>query len=152
MSRALGVWCKPTEIMFALSADGLLIEDRDHERLRAPALYEETERLRRLLDAVGRVIAETRVEVVRVLLPGPIKGAYSSLAPRATLETLVRLAAENAPVPVDLLHRKTARTRVGMSQTGKFEDLIESVIPNPVGRYWREGRRYAAIAAIAEEP
>lgn len=137
--------------MFALGEDAVLVED-DHERLRAPALYEETERLRKLLDAAGRVIAETRVEVVRVLLPEqPYSGSYNSLAPRAALETLVRLAADDADIPVQLLHRSTARARLGMPRRGKFEDHIRSVIPNPVGRYWADGRRLAAAAAIAEE-
>lgn len=150
VTRTLGVWCKSAEIMFAVASDGVVIDDRDHERVRAPALYEETEGLKRLLEAVGRVVVETGAERVRVLLPEQMyKGSYGSLAPRATLETLVRLAAENAEVPVELLHRNTARARVGMPKRGRFEDHVETVIPIPVGRYWAGGRKLAAIAAIA---
>lgn len=150
MSRALGVTCKSELILLAVGEDGVLVED-DHERLQAPALLEETERLRGLKDAVGRVIAETRPQVVRILRPEAVySGSYAALAPRAALETLVRLAAEDAGVRVELLHRGTARARVGMPRSGNFESHISSVIPTPVGRYWAAGRRLAAIAAIAE--
>jgi hypothetical protein len=67
------------------------------------------------------------------------------------LETLVRLAAANANVDLELLHRNGARARVGMPRRGRFEDHIPSVIPEPVGKYWAAGRRLAAVAAIAEE-
>jgi hypothetical protein len=98
------------------------------------------------------VLAETQPGVVRVLLPEQTyKGSYSSLAPRAALETLVRLASDNGDVPVERLHRNTARARVGMPRGGKFEDHITAIIPEPMGRYWAAGRRLAAVAAIAEE-
>jgi hypothetical protein len=151
MARALGVSCKSDVIFFAVGQDGVLVDDQ-HERLRAPALYEEAERLKGIVDAIGRVIAETSVEVVRLLPPEQTyEGRYSALAPRATLETLVRLAAHTAGVPVEVPHRSTARSRVGMPPKGNFEGNIASVIPTPVGRYWNAGRRLAAIAAIAEE-
>jgi hypothetical protein len=151
MSRALGVWCKNDEVMLALAENGGLLED-SHERLKAPALFEQTESLRAVLDSIGRVLAEIRPDVVRVLLPEQTyKGSYTSLAPRAALETLVRLAAANADIELELLHRNSARARVGMPRRGSFEDHIPAVIAEPVGKYWAAGRRLAAVAAIAEE-
>jgi predicted NBD/HSP70 family sugar kinase len=151
MARALGISCKSDEIMLAVAENGVVVED-DHERVRAPALYEESEQLKGVFDAIGRVITETRAEVVRVLLPEQTyKGSYMALAPRATLEALVRLAANNAHVPVEVLYRNTARARVGMPKSGNFESHIASVIPTQVGRYWKAGRRLAAIAAVAGE-
>jgi hypothetical protein len=150
MGRALGVWCKNDEVMLALADNGALVED-SHERLKAPALFEQTESLRAVLDDVGRVLMEVRPDVVRVLLPEQTyNGSYASLAPRAALETLVRLAAANADIELELLHRNSARARVGMPRRGRFEDHIPSVIPEPIGRYWATGRRLAAVAAIAE--
>lgn len=151
MARALGVWCKNDEVMLALAENGALLKD-SHERLRAPALFEQTESLRAVLASIGRVLAEVRPDVVRVLLPEQTyKGSYASLAPRAALETLVRLAAANADVELEMLHRNSARARVGMPRRGSFEDHIPSVIPEPLGKYWAAGRRLAAVAAIAEE-
>ncbi len=150
MGRSLGVSCKSDVIFLALAEDGELI-DNEHQRLQAPELLEETEQLRALQDAVGRVIAETRAKAVRVLMPElPYKGRYVTLAPRAALETIVRLAGESANVSVEVLQRSTARARVGMPREGKFEDLIVSVIPTRVGSYWAQGRRLAAVAAIAD--
>lgn len=150
MARALGVSCKSDVIYFAVGQDGVLIED-EHERLRAPALYEEAERLKGVVDAVSRVIAETGAEVVRVLPPEQTyEGKYTALAPRATLEALVRLAAHAAGVPAEVPHRSAARARVGMPRKGNFEGHIASVIPEPVGKYWNAGRKLAPIAAIAQ--
>jgi hypothetical protein len=39
---ALGVWCKNDEVMLAIADTGALVED-SHERLKAPALVEQTE-------------------------------------------------------------------------------------------------------------
>jgi hypothetical protein len=151
MGRALGVWCKNDEVMLALAENRTLLQD-SHERLKAPAMFEQTEGLRAVLDAMTRVLAEVRPDVVRVLLPEQTyRGSYTSLAPRATLETLVRLAAANAHVELELLHRSSARARVGMPRGGSFEGHIASVILEPVGKYWAAGRRLAAVAAIAEE-
>jgi hypothetical protein len=152
MPRTLGVSCKADVILIALAEDGILVEIApEHKRLQAPDLLEETEQLRALQDAVGRVLADTGADLVRLLLPEPTyKGSYMALATRAALETVVRLAGEKANVTVEVLRRNTARARVGMPQRGKFEPLIASVIPTGAGRYWAEGRRLAAIAAIAD--
>lgn len=142
--------CKTDVILLALAENGVLIED-PHERLLASEMLEETEQLRALQDDVGRAITETGADTVRVLLPElTYKGSYAALAPRVALETLVRLAGTEANVTVEVLQRSTARARVGMARAGKFEDQIASVIPARVGRYWAEGRRLAAVAAIAD--
>jgi hypothetical protein len=149
--RALGVWCKKEEVLFAVADDGRLVDD-DHRLLHAsPALLEASEALQGTQDDVGRVIAEVAPDVVRILQPEQrYEGSYISLAPRVTLETLVRLAAVRAGVPVEMLHRATARARVGVPQKGKLETHVPKVFPAPVGKYWARGRQLAAIAAVAE--
>jgi hypothetical protein len=145
----LGVWCKKDRVLFAVAEDGAL-QDDPHQRLLAPTLLEASEALPGLIDDIGRVIGEVGVDVVRILQPEQTyEGSYSSLAPRAALETLVRLAGVRADIPVEMLHRLTARARVGIGRAGKLEDHIPLLIPNPVGKYWADGRRLAAIAAIA---
>ena len=78
------------------------------------------------------------------------KDSYARIAPRVTLETLVRLACVRAGIPVEMLHRASARSRLGVPRRGKLEDLVATVT-DPVGKYWNAGRSLAAAAALAEE-
>jgi hypothetical protein len=148
--RALGVTCKKDQVLLAIAEDGALLHDMP-ERLQAPALLEETERLQAMLGDIGRTLSEIRPDVVRLLLPEQTyEDSYGRIAPRATLETLVRLAAVQLGIPVEVVHRNTARSRLGMPRGGKFEGHIPSVVGDPVGKYWNSGRNLAAAAALAE--
>lgn len=150
MTRSLGVECKKQEVYLALAEDGSLL-DEDPQRLQVPAVHEETARLRSFLDDFGRVLTEARPDAVRILQPEQVYEArYTELAPKAALETLVRLACVTANVPVEVLHRATARSRTGLGSKGKLDDLIKKNI-EPVGKYWNAGRKYAAVAALSEE-
>jgi hypothetical protein len=151
VSTALGVNCRRDAILLAVARDGELVDGLP-EKLTAPALLEETERLPAMLDAIARVLAEVRPAVVRVLMPEQTyDDSYMRIAPRATLETLVRLAAHAAGVPVQMVHRNTARTRLGMSRSGSFDGQIPATVGEPVGKYWNAGRSLAAAAALAED-
>lgn len=150
MSVALGVNCKKDDVLLAVARDGELF-DGCTPNLKAPALLEETEGLQAMLDDITRVIAEVKPDVVRVLMPEPTyEDSYGRIAPRATLETLVRLAAQRAGVPVEMLNRNSARARLGMPKSGKFEGHIPTAVGEPVGKYWNAGRNLAAAAALAE--
>src|SRR3712207_410823 len=103
--RALGVVCKKDEILLAVADDGELV-DGEAEKLTAPALLEESERLQGMLEDIDRMLAEVRPDVVRVLLPEQTyDDSYARIAPRVALETLVRLAAVNAGISVEMLKR-----------------------------------------------
>jgi hypothetical protein len=149
MARALGVECKKQLVYLALAEDGEVV-DAEPQRLQVPAVHEETARLREFLGDFGRVLAETKPDAVRVMQPEQIYEAqYAELAPKATLETLVRLACDDAGIAVEVLHRATARSRVFGTQ-GNMDKLIADNV-EPVGKYWNTGRKYAAVAALAEE-
>jgi hypothetical protein len=151
MARVLGVWCKKDAIMLAIADDGELVDD-PHQRLQAPALLERSERLRAILDDVKRVLAEVEPDEVRVLMPETrYEASYVQMAPRVTLETLVRIAALDAGAPVEMLNRATARARLDMPKKGPFDGHIPAVISVPVGNYWTAGRNLAAAAALAED-
>jgi hypothetical protein len=53
-------------------------------------------------------------------------------------------------VPSEVLRRGTARSRLRLPSAGKFGDVFEALMPEPVGRYWAEGRNLAAAAALAD--
>ena len=101
--------------MLAVAEAGELVDD-PHQRLQAPALLEATERLRAVKDDLGRVLAEVKPDQVRLLMPEQTyKASYGQIAPRAALETVVRLSCADASVPVEMLHRNSARARLGMA-------------------------------------
>jgi hypothetical protein len=150
MGRVLGVTCFKNEVLLALASDGTLVAD-GHEKLTTAAVLEETERLLAMQTDVERMLAEVRPERVRILMPEQTyKDSYSRIAPRVTLETLVRLACVRAGLPVEMLHRASARSRLGVPRKGKLEAHMSDVT-EPVGKYWNTGRSLAAAAALAEE-
>ena len=150
MGRVLGVACFKDEILMAVASDGTLVADR-HEKLTTAAVLEETERLVAMQTDLERMLAEVRPERIRILMPEQTyKDSYSRMAPRVTLETLVRLACIRAGLPVEMLHRVSARSRLGVPRKGKLESHISDVT-EPVGKYWNAGRNLAAAAALAEE-
>ena len=144
----MGIERKKQEVYVAFAQDGALI-DHEPQRLQVPAVHEETARLRGFLVDFGHVLAETKPDAVRIAQPEQVYEAqYTELAPKAALETLVRLACDDAGVPVEVLHRSTARSRV-FGRQGKMDQLIDAAI-EPVGRDWNAGQKYAAVAALAE--
>ncbi len=151
MPTVLGVNCRKDEVFFAVARDGVLV-DGLVERLQAPALLEETERLKAMLDDVSRILEDLKPDSVHILMPEQTyRDSYGRIAPRVALETLVRLAAHDAGTLVETLHRASARARLGMPRSGDFASHIDSVIGDPVGRYWNSGRNLAAAAALAED-
>jgi hypothetical protein len=151
MAGVLGVNCKKDEIFLALAEGGSVV-DSTVEKISAPALLEETERLQAIFDDVTRALTEIEPEEVRILMPEQTyKDSYLRIAPRAALETLVRIAAHGAGVEVEMLHRNSARSRLGMPRSGKFDRHIPATVGDPVGRYWNAGRNLAAAAALAED-
>jgi len=147
MARSLGVECKKQEVYLALADDGELL-DEEPQRLRVPAVHEETARLRSFLSDFGRVLAEAKPDVVHILQPETIYSAsYKELAPKAALETLIRLACLEADVSVEMVHRAAIRSSLGGK--GKLDELIAAKI-KPVGKYWSAGRNYAAAAALTK--
>lgn len=150
MTRSLGVECKKQTVYLALCEDDTLL-DEGTLRLEVPAVHEETARLQRFLSDFERLLAEARPDAVRIMQPEAVYEArYSELAPKAALETLIRLACDNAGILVEVLQRPTARKRTGLPQKGNLGELIGEHI-EPVGKYWTAGRMYAAVAALAEE-
>jgi len=151
MGRVLGISCSKGGVLLALVGDdGSLSASPD--RVKPSALLAEDEALRAMLADLGRIISSARVSRVRLLLPEASVGhKHPDIAPRIAYETLFRLAAFQAGVPVEQLSRSEARRRLGLGTRGEFEKLLtEEIIGLPVGRYWSEGRKLAMAAALAD--
>ena len=148
MSRSLGIWAKKQEVYLAVAEDGVVVEV-EPQRIEAPSVMEENERLDGFLTSIRHAIDEVSPDAVRILQPEQVyEASYSEFAPRITLEALVRLACVQAGVPVEVLHRMTPRSRTGLPRRGSLDDLISANV-DPVGKYWNAGRKYAAVAALA---
>jgi len=131
-----------------LRVDGAVQEEPD----RYPwPVGEDSERLAVAQDEIADLLDDLRVETVAVLLPERdprYKWVYETAAARASMETLIRLAAVRAKIPVEVLHREAVRSRLKL--LGKLEKHLDRLV-SPVGTYWRPGRGEAALAALAAE-
>jgi hypothetical protein len=150
LTTTIGINCTSQYAFVAVVVAGRVAEHQP-ERLELPAL-EMSERLKVFVEDTARelkAIGGTAVSVLKAeRAPGvPIK--HSTVYARATLETLVRLAAVEARVPVELTDRRTVRSRLKIPFKGKLEDHLDAMFPTHVGQYWNAGRGLAAMAALA---
>jgi hypothetical protein len=146
MARILGVECKKQAVYLAVADAGELVE-AEPQRLDVPAIHEQTERLRAFLNDFGHLLTEAKPDAVHILQPETnYTATYSEFAPKAALETLIRLACLDAGIDVEIVHRASVRSALG-SGKGNVEKLIETNI-QVVGKYWNAGRNLAAAAAL----
>jgi hypothetical protein len=112
---------------------------------------EASEQLVATLEDIRRTYAELRPDVIGLLKPeqSQRKHAYDQLAPRVALETLLRVAAVDASIDIEVLARPTVRARLGIPRSGELGSHVSSVIAEPVGHYWNAGRDVAGLAALA---
>jgi hypothetical protein len=151
MRRILGVHCTP-KCAFLAMLEGTALRPVP-ERLEWPA-GEESERLAELFQDARSLVGEQAIERLAILLPergGSFQQGYFAVAPRVAMETVLRLSATLAGVEVVMLQRPTVRTALGCGKQGGLEKHLGRVIPNPVGKYWNQGRGLAAMAAVAAE-
>jgi hypothetical protein len=150
VSRSLGIWAKKQEIYLAVAEDGALV-DENPQRIEAPSIMEANERLGGFLTSVRHAVDDISPERALILQPEQMyQASYSEFAPRLALETAVRLVCDERGVPVEVLHRTTARSKLGFGKSGTLDSHIEAQI-EPVGKYWNAGRKYAAVAALVGE-
>ncbi len=149
MATTVGVNCNSEHAFVAVAVDGRIV-DRAPERLELPAM-EESERLDVFIEDVARELKALGPDRISVLKHDHMKGQpvkVAALESRVVLETLVRLAAVKAGIPVEMTHRRTVRARLDCGFDGSLEDHLDQVIPTAVGQYWRAGRGLAAMAAL----
>jgi len=123
-------------------------------RIQPANLSEASAELEATLDEIGRALTQLRPDSIVLLLPEQSpqhKHAYSQIAPRVTMETLLRLAAVRAAVPIELMSRPTLRSRLELPAKGDLASHTALRITEPVGPYWNAGRNVAALAALAGE-
>lgn len=137
--------CGPRIAYLAVLEDGAVDPDAP-DRIQAPTGMETGEGLLECIREVQRKLAQARAERVALLR------AEANAAPspeRAEFETLIRVAAAQEGTPLDLVARATVRSRLGLPRRGSLETHITLGAGPASGRYWREGRALAVMAAKA---
>jgi hypothetical protein len=149
--RVLGAACSTEAVNLAVAVNGEVVDGLP-ERLRPAHGVELGERLLEFIEDVARALAQVRPDRVALLLPEAHRRgttSYQRVAPRVTLETLLRVAAARERYPLSLVARPTVRAALGLPKKGALDDHLGAA-GTPVGRYWRDGRGLAALAALAE--
>jgi hypothetical protein len=148
--RALGVTCNPHIAYLTLAVDGLIAQTVV-ERVEVAAQYEASAELLSTLDEIKRAFGQLQPDAVVLLMPEQSrhKRTYQEIAPRVALETLVRIAAVQENIDIEVLARPTLRARLDIPKTGELSSHVSSVIAEAVGRYWTAGRDVAGLAALA---
>src|SRR5262249_19214841 len=122
--RALGIWAKKGEIYLAVAEDGQIVE-MDPQRIQAPAVMEASERLSGFLVSLRHALGDLPPERARILQPeSNPPSPYGNLAPKIALETAVRVVCDETHVPVEVLHRAPARSRLGLERNGTLDRRI----------------------------
>jgi hypothetical protein len=147
--RALGAHCTAKALYFAVAENGT-IAAAGVQKVEVPDGLRAGASLAALAAELRCRLAEISATRAALLMPRSYRAPNLAVA-RLGAETLLRLIAADHGLEVELLHRATARTRLGIGQTGSLDARIAVLFPTPVGEYWAEGRRYAAFAALACE-
>jgi hypothetical protein len=147
--RVLGVTCSPKSAFLSLAEDQAIVA-AGVSRIDVASQYEASEEMLSTLDEIRRALEGLRPDRVVVLKPElNQRMTYDQFGPRIALETLVRLATVQAHAEIEVMARPTVRSRLGLSKSGSLASRVAEVVPDPVGKYWREGRGIAALAALA---
>jgi hypothetical protein len=123
--RALGVTCNPPTAYLTLAIDGTIMEAQV-ERVEVAAQYEASAELLSTLDEIKRAFGQLRPDIVALLMPeqGRHKRTYQEIAPRVALETLVRIAAVQENINIEVLARPTLRARLGIPKAGELSSHV----------------------------
>jgi hypothetical protein len=148
--RVLGVNCTSTAAYFAVADRNVLASDMP-ERLKPSIGMESGMRLLEFKSEVSNVLGKATPDRVMLLLAEPKEkgGTHQQHAPRIAMETLIRVAAAEEDLPLDLLQRATVRSRLALPKTGSLLDALNKADIEAVGQYWTTGRGLAALAALA---
>jgi hypothetical protein len=148
--RALGVHCTPKAIYFATAEAGEIVT-RGPQKVEVPDGLRSGSSLTALVEELRRRLAETAATHGALLQPQSYEGGPKAVIARVGAETLLRATGADIGLNFELLNRSTARSRLGMNKSGPLDERIAELLPHPIGKYWAEGRRYAAVAALACE-
>lgn len=141
----LGCSCTGSAAYFTLMRGDDYVDD-PLTRIPVADILDSGEQLTELRDRV-RVELE-RIHPDAVALLGSISQprSYNAAAERATVEAIVRLAAQELHIRCGRLSPPTVLARLGLAQAGKFEVKARSFFQTEHPPYWAERCKAAAVA------
>jgi hypothetical protein len=142
----LGCSCTASAAHFALMNGDAYVDD-PLTRIQVAGILDRGERIVELRDRV-RVELE-RIKPNAVALLGSISrpASYNVAAERATVETVVRLAAQELGLTCERLSPPTVLARLRLSRSGKFDVRARSFFAEEHPPYWSERCKAALVAA-----
>jgi hypothetical protein len=115
-------------------------------RIQVADILDRGERLIELRERIRVELERIRPDCVALLGSIAQPPSYNAAAERATVETIVRLAAQELHLNCERLSPPTVLARLGLGQKGKFEMKARSFFPDEHPPFWAERSKAAAVA------
>jgi hypothetical protein len=141
----LGCSCTGTAAHFALMSGDAYVTD-PLTRIQVADILDRGERLVELRDRVRLELERIDPDAVALLGSIAQPASYNVAAERATVETVVRLAAQELGVTCERLSPPTILARLGLSRSGRFDLKARSFFDEEHPPYWSERCKAAAVA------
>lgn len=141
----LGCSCNGSAAYFAVMSDEDYVDD-PLTRIQVADILGRAERLMELRQSVRVELERIRPDGVALLGSIARPRSYNAAAERATVETIVRLVAQELQLRCERLSPPTVAMRLGLSRKGKFEVNARAFFVDEHPPYWAERCKAAAVA------
>ena len=141
----LGCSCTGSAAFFALMNGDDYVDD-PLRRIMVAGILDRGERLIELGERVRVELERITPDAVALLDSISRPPSYKAAAERATVETIVRLAAQELHLTCKRISPPTVRARLGLSRTGEFGVQARVFFPQEHPPYWAERCKAAAVA------
>lgn len=141
----LGCSCTGSAAYFALMKGDDYVDD-PLTRIQVADVLDRGERLIELRESVRVELERIRPDGVALLGSIAQPSSYNAAAERATVETIVRLVAQELRISCERLSPPTVAARLGLSRTGRFEVNARKFFAREHPPYWAERCKAAAVA------
>ena len=143
----LGCSCTGTAAHFALmTGDGYV--DDPLTRIQVADILDRGERLVELRDRIRVELERIRPDAIALLGSISQPPSYNVAAERATVETIIRLAAQEVGLTCERISPPTVRARLQLGRSGPFDSKARSFFTEEHPPFWSE-RCKAALVAVA---
>jgi hypothetical protein len=141
----LGCSCTGSAAYFALMSGDDYVDD-PLTRIQVADILNRGERLIELHDSVRVELERVKPDAVALLGSIAQPRSYNAAAERATVETIVRLVAQQLQLSCERISPPTVLARLGLSRKGKFDVSARTFFAEEHAPYWAERCKAAAVA------
>ena len=141
----LGCTCTGNAAYFALMSGDNFVED-PLSRIPIADVLTKGERLIELRESVRVELERIRPNGIALLGSIARPRSYNEAAERATVEAIVRIAAQELGLRCERIAPPTVAARLGLGRTGPFEAKVRAFFREEHPPYWAERCKAAAVA------